>query len=1059
MRFILAGPGPRLSLLLMVLLAMVGCKESGRSDFELWLAKPDGFQKVVDVLKDPDTILSTRVAALSTLIEEGLVADKQKEIEEAISWCPNPGDVALRTADSLSGLLGDEVGPKERAVAEGLLMLSNLVGAAKGARIKAEVAQWVFAPLDNTSGAVETKAAIEERIDPLRIGALGGEGVPYYLALVKRGVEFQKFTMTSMVRVVVGTSDALQQRRFIGGLMQGDAYSKAVVAIAEVLSDQGVATVAKVRLVGLMSLVGWGAQIRTVLRRVPDSEKLASTVSGELLKDLGSPDRETSLAARDALFAMLALLPPEDLARTREKLSAWAFQDVDTSKGPEETWKQLQVRIRPAQIVFLGDAAVPVVMMMLERRTEGPEFTVATMLSFLRDFGSTEVMDATLDSYLTGVREALAGPLADDPQVRENLAKALAGEFAMLERFASSKAVMVLAQLALEEGLSDEAGARAVETGLKMLEAGELAGDRKKAIDLLTVALVRVLATLDGEAQALLSAMANQLMRAAIVLDDAALLSALEELFSTENAALITRLMGVDAPPPFAVPAGLTNALWSPAVARAQQTLLASERELDPFGVEGFSQLDLDNYYEALDQNGFERLESWTNSDFTFVKVMGVLGTRFLATKKCLARVEALKGDPTDLSYLLGEGATLGSLASTSAQVISFAHTHPDLFLPMADSRLKERLDVRYEGKTSPRLLLLDGPYTGVEVAAGQVAKELADMEEHIRTERAALVGVIRAARRTVETLCFQQAKNHPDGSDPEVMAEYIQKSATGCKSSVEKALGKEAIELASLDDSFFLRATAMGVARWQHLNEYRLKRIVRSFIKHTVDQLATDGTLQRRMDSVTSWSLQDQTLRPVLDLVVTTALAKARDEWRLSGGESGLSDAEISTALSWTTPPHSYAKGAILASVYLLDGFKQSAGPGGAIRTAPYLEALGALLAPDGPLLGDKEIRSFLEARGGDAWFILREIDLNGEPDVAKNWLLDDAERTATRNLLSLLRKAIAKPVDDAVREAIFSPVVAKELLDHYPFMDLMLDAMFESSAVQGLLQRPPAP
>lgn len=1035
-------------LCLAVLATLTGCRTADRADFSQWLAEPGGFERVLDVVRDPDSLMSTRVRAVVALAEGGWASKEEKRIEEALVWCPNPADVAARAASELLGRLGEEVTDEDRAIADGLLLLAPLSAPAKSSRFRQEVAQWVFAPLDATGEKEEIAARIEQRLDPSRYWSLGPEGIPYYLQLVKAQIEFDGFPIASMVRMVLGEEDPLSQRRFFTALLQGSNYAKALHAFGVVVGDESIPTAVRVQLVTVMARVGWTSQIRTVVKQAGDVQKFASTACRALLLDLVAAEGEDAVAARDALFALISLLPAEEMAGVRAKLSTWAFRSVDKSKGPEETWKQLQTRIRPGQVVFLGDAAIPVVLMLLARRTESPDFTCAHMVAFLFEVGSDEVKERALESYVEGLEAAVRGLGVEDGAAIASLDAALQTEIPELERLGVAEAVVPLGLLASSSVLPAETRRKALESALRLVENPALGGRTNVALDAMSAALVTCLPLAPPDDRGVWFRRLLVRLGAALNIQQVALLpyiqdSALDLPAWHDDAEL--SVLGVLA--------GLNLELWRPIMTEATESLMAMERGRDPFGVGQFSEEQIARWEEALDAASLETLTEWTRAPYQVLKVLGVMGLRYFGTAKGLERLRSLQRDPTDLSLLLGEGVSLGSIAAASAKAVVFLREHPEVSQPLADSRLAERLASKMASKPGIRETLLTGPYTGDEVPSVQTRKEYEALVAHMKSERAALIGLIRTTRRTAETICFEQAKDHPDATQVHLLESFVKKSAEECKRSVEKAMGDEALALASLDETFYLRSAALGVARWEHLREYQRMKTLRTFIKFSVDSDAREGTLKERLSGVKVWDLQDPLLRPVLDLLTRNGIARAREEWKSSNGSAGLSEQDLTLIGGYADPPQNFALGAALASVYLLDGYRKGES-GSPERVAPYLDALANLLKEGGALMGNPEVRRFFLARGGDSWFILREWSRRPEADVVASWLLDDKEKSACRIVLGELRKAVAAPVEAGVTAGFYSATIAKEMLDHYPFLDYLIDALFESTTIQAAMR-----
>lgn len=1032
---------------LLSLTLLVGCRSADRANFSEWLAEPDGLEKVLDVVRDPDSLMGTRVRAITALIEGGWVSKEQKRIEEAIAWCPNPADVAVRASEEFLGRLGEEVTDTQRSIADGLLMLAGIMGPSKAARFRQEVAQWVFAPLDAGGERDEMATQVKQRLDPARFWSLGAEGVPYYLQVVKAQIEFEGFPISSMVRMVLGDEDPVTQKRFFTALLQGSNYAKALQAFGAVVADETIPTALRVRLVSVMARLGWTSQIRAVVKQSADAQKFASTACRALLLDLVSAQGEDALAARDALFSLITLLPADEMAGVRSKLSAWAFQNVDTSKGPEETWKQLQTRIRPGQVVFLGDAAIPVVLLMLGKRAESPDFTCSTMLAFLFDVGSDAVKDQALEAYQEGLEAGLK-KLASDGQAIAAMDTALQLELPALERLGIAEAVVPLGMVASAPHLPAATRRQALETAFRMLDNPALGGRKATAVDAAAIALVQCFSLAPADDRG--TWFRNLMVKLGVLLG----IERIAEFPYLQDAGLDLPAWHNDQEMSLlATLANLNLELWRQTMKEATDSLMAAERERDPFGVAQFSPEQIASWEDALDGASLETLTEWTKSPYEVQKVLGVMGLRYFGTAKALERLRAMERDPTDLSLLLGEGVTLGTISAASAKAVAYLREHPEVSVPLADSRLAERLSAKLGDKLGLRETLLLGPYSGETVPTEAIRAEYEALVKHIKSERTALVGVIRATRRTVETLCFEQAKDHPDATQKELLDEFMKKSAEACKRNVEKTLGEEALSLASLDDVFYLRSTALGVARWEHLKQYQRLKTMRTYIKFSVDSDARDGTLKNRLAGVSVWDLQDPVLRPVLDLVTRNALTRARDEWKESNGAAGLSDQDLALIAGYTDPPQNFTMGAALASIYMLDGYRKSEG-GADLRQAPYLDGLATLLKEGGALLGNEDVKRFFAARGGDAWFILREWSRRTEAEVVSTWLLDEKEKTACRTVVGELRKVIAAPVDAGVAAGTYSAIVAKEMQDHYPFLDYLIDALFESTAIQAAMR-----
>lgn len=1027
---------------------MWGCRSSENANFGEWLKSEGGLDRVLDVLKDKDTLMETRIRALTALIEDGWVAKEQKRIEETMAWCPNPQDIANRTAESLVGRLSDETPEKDIEIADGLLMLADLVGSAKATRYREAVAEWLFAPLDASSDALVLKETLAARLDPAKYWALGSEGVPYYLRLVKAGVEFETFTLSDMVHVLLGVDDVTVQRRFVSGVLQGESYARSLKAFADVVADESASTAARVRLVRTVAMVGFASQIRTLVKGCPNSQKFASFACNQLIRDLKSTENDIVIAGRDSLFALLPLVAAEEAVGVRAKLSAWAFESVDTSKGPEETWRQLQKRIRPGQVVFLGEAAVPVVLMMLEKRAETPDFTVATMLGFLSDVSKGSFRSQALESYQRGFESTLQ--LGKDGQVPDlgNLQTALPVEIASIERYGSTDAVVALASIASARPIDPSLRLQALDAIVRLVDSGAMGGEKSVALEHGSIAIVSCLGLAPQGDKATWAR--NMLTR----------LAAWLELKPLAESALLME-PGADIPAWVTDPrttaggvlVGLTLSMWQKTLTQAQESLVSAEKELDPFGIAFYSDAQKDTWEKAVDAAALETLSGWTRSTMSVTRSLGVLGLRYLGTAQSLTRLEAIGGDPTDISALLGDGLTLGTLGRNSAKAVAYLREHPELSLPLADKRLAERLSSVLGDLAPLREALLAGPYSADEVPSLELKKKYEQVMAKLAAERQALVGLVRAARRAVETTCFEAAKDYPPADQQEALSKFVKDAASACRRTVEKSLGEEALQLASLDDAFYLRSTALGVARWEHLRYYRVQRTARAFVKYTVDTAARNGDLEARLKKVAAWDLQDPELRPVLDLLVRSSLNRAQEEYASSQGANGLSEKDLVQLQSAAEPVQNFAMGAALASMYLLDGYKPGQNTDD-VRVAPYLDGLLEFTKAGGPLLGNADVRRFLTARGGDAWFILRELSHRSEANVARTWLLDEVEKAACRTMLAQMTQRIQAPVDAALKAGRITPAIAKEVVDHYPFMDYLLDALFESSAIQAAIK-----
>jgi len=172
------------ALLATLLLGAIACRgEITDDDIALWANSPAGWDKIGQVVDDPEVPVAIKVKALEKLVMLGN-ASKAKDI---LYQAKVREDLAKGLKEVLMARFPTVDGEERFLTKDGLLMILRYFAPAEQAPIQKQIADWVFGGLSDADDTEKIKEQVEKRIMVSQVPDLGAAGIDGAVLLLSRG--------------------------------------------------------------------------------------------------------------------------------------------------------------------------------------------------------------------------------------------------------------------------------------------------------------------------------------------------------------------------------------------------------------------------------------------------------------------------------------------------------------------------------------------------------------------------------------------------------------------------------------------------------------------------------------------------------------------------------------------------------------------------------------------------------------------------------------------------------------------------------------------------------
>ena len=875
--------------------------------------------------------------------------------------------------------------------------------------------------------------------------------------------------------------------------------------ISEVMQDEDVPFHIKVEAVTILAEHDFSTRLRGIVSKYKDPQELADAASVKFIEALESGDEDRQQQARDGLFQLLGTMGDEARDISQKALTKWIFAGVTSANTREEIWEAVSPKIALNQVRDLGEYAVPHALIMIEKRVESESWNVLAWIDFVFGFYNPEDEDPErkkrAEQHKAGALEALKRNHAAVFKLMETDKDVFfdPNDVLIVEKFDTPLTVDYLLDMARHEKIDPATQYEALIIAEKMFDHVVGAKDLNKYTDKMLSVVINKLPEIrdrtgmnrlkqaqilleksqiqglkdvplvveddkGGEKQTkwkgylsarnyhpaklvfgvakdflepLVDKQRDQLLKewdtkwtqeqavAKAVADKAAAEKAAADKAAADKAAA-DKAAGVKP-----APAKDDNA----AKPEEEKAVAEAPAEKPDFTVDPAFAAELE---ARIDKNVTPLVEDWLSAQLVIKRLFGIAGLKYLGTPNSSKLLQALAKDATDVSAYFGKGILLSVPVNNALKGIVLAKEFEQLKLDAIRDKILSPDEVE---RVRQRMLAdLGLPATELET---KYREELRKRKERYIRQKEKLAQILKKYQKAIKWICFAKVRDYPASDKKLELETYINNTAITCRKEAEEKLTKKKLDFFGFKEDVYRSAVILAIMKKEITRKYYIKAKARAYLRAAVEQGVQESNVVKALRKTKKWSLEEATIRTVIDKFVKIALDMAAEDHASSNGQRGISAADIAEYREFLELPETYALGTILVLRGKLEWTDVDAETQKATARSLVREAAKAAFDVKTFFEKDEKLVEFLIAHNDDLWYLMQDIGTQGGETAKSRWAISNEDFVVYAGLTTKARQVVDGVLAKALADKTISETQAKVLAKSYPFFETATEAM----------------